>query len=139
VAFCNERLFGTLTATVLVDGKTARALGPALDVALAGLRYGTVAVNIWSAVGFAFGSSAWGAYPGQSPVDIGSGLGFVHNARLVDRPQKTVIRAPFALFPKPPWFVTNRNGDRILSRAAALEADPHWWRLPGIALWAALG
>ncbi len=139
VAFCNERLFGTLTATVLVDGRTARALGPALDAALAGLRYGTVAVNIWSAVGFAFGASAWGAYPGHSPVDIGSGLGFVHNARLVDRPQKTVIRAPFTVFPKPPWFVTNRHGDRILSRAAALEADPHWWRLPGIAWWAARG
>ena len=58
----------------------------------------------------------------------------MHNARLVDRPQKTVIRAPFTLFPKPPWFVTHRYGDRVLSRAAALEADPHWWRMPGIAL-----
>jgi hypothetical protein len=63
----------------------------------------------------------------------------VHNARLVDRPQKSVIEAPFMLFPKPPWFVTHRNGHRALSRVAALQADPHWWRVPGIGLWAMLG
>ncbi|MBN2114682.1 MAG: aldehyde dehydrogenase family protein [Acidimicrobiia bacterium] len=130
VPFCNERLFGTLTATVLADGATSRALGPAWDAALAGLRYGTVAVNIWSAVGFAFGSSTWGAFPGHSPADIGSGMGFVHNARLVDRPQKTVVRSPFTPAFKPPWFLTHRLGDRVLAGAAALEVDRHWWRLP---------
>jgi acyl-CoA reductase-like NAD-dependent aldehyde dehydrogenase len=139
VAFCNERLTGTLDATVIVDGGTARRLGPAYDAALAGLRYGTVAVNMWSAAGFVLGSTPWGGFPGHTPADIGSGIGFVHNARLVDRVQKGVVRAPFTLFPKPPWFVTHRHGDRATSRIAALEADPHWWRLPGIALWAALG
>ena len=139
VAFCNERLSGTLDATVIVDGPTARDMGPAYDAALAGLRYGTVAVNIWSASGFVFGSTPWGAFPGHTSAAIGSGLGFVHNARLVDRPQKAVIRGPFTLFPKPPWFVTHRYSDRALSRVAALEADPHWWRVPGIGLWAALG
>jgi len=138
VAFCNERLAGTLDATLIVDGATARALGPAYDAALAALRYGTVAVNIWSAAGFVFGSTPWGGFPGHTPASIGSGVGFVHNARLVDRGQKGVIRAPFSLFPKPPWFVTHRHGDRALSRVAALAADPHWWRVPGIALWAAL-
>lgn len=139
VAFCNERLTGTLDATVIVDGPTARHLGPAYDAALAGLRYGTVAVNMWSAAGFVFGSTPWGGFPGHTPQDIGSGIGFVHNARLVDRAQKGVIHAPFTLFPKPPWFVTHRHGDRATSRIAALEADPHWWRLAGIAWWAARG
>jgi acyl-CoA reductase-like NAD-dependent aldehyde dehydrogenase len=139
VAFCNERLSGTLDATVIVDGATARGLGPAYDAALAGLRYGTVAVNIWSAAGFVFGSMPWGAFPGHTAADIGSGLGFVHNARLVDRVQKGVIEAPFGLFPKPPWFVTHRNSHRALSRVAALEGDPHLWRVPGIAFWAMLG
>jgi acyl-CoA reductase-like NAD-dependent aldehyde dehydrogenase len=139
VAFCNERLSGTLDATVIVDGPTARDLGPAYDAALAGLRYGAVAVNIWSAAAFVFGSTPWGAFPGHTPADIGSGVGFVHNARLVDRVQKGVIQAPFGLFPKPPWFVTHRNSHRALSRVAALEADPHWWRMPGIGLWAVLG
>ena len=139
VAFCNERLAGTLDATVIVDRATVRDLGPAFDAAVAGLRYGAVAINIWSAGAFVFGATTWGAFPGHTRADIGSGVGVVHNARLVDRPQKTVLRAPFLLFPKPPWFVTHRFGDRALARVAALEADPHWWRLPGIAWWAARG
>jgi acyl-CoA reductase-like NAD-dependent aldehyde dehydrogenase len=139
VAFCNERLAGTLDVTLIVDGATARHLGPAYAAALAGLRYGSVAVNIWSAAAFVFGSTPWGGFPGHTPEHIGSGVGFVHNARLVDRVQKGVIRAPFTLFPKPPWFVTHRHGDRVLSRIAGLEADPHWWRLPGIAWWAVRG
>jgi len=139
VGFCNERLSGTLSATLLVDGQTARELGSALEEGLGALRAGTVGVNIWSAAGFVFGSTTWGAYPGHTLEDIGSGIGVVHNARLVDRPQKTVIRAPFGLFPKPPWFVTHRHADRALVRVAALEVDPHWWRVPGIAFWTALG
>ena len=139
VDFCNDRLVGTLDATLIVDRHTRRGLGPAYDAALAGLRYGTVAVNIWSAAGFVFGGTPWGGFPGHTPADIGSGVGFVHNARLVDRAQKGVLQGPFLLYPRPPWFVTHRFGDKVLSRVAALEADPHWWRVPGIALWAALG
>jgi acyl-CoA reductase-like NAD-dependent aldehyde dehydrogenase len=139
VAFCNERLSGTLDATVIVDRATVRELGPAYDAALGGLRYGAVSVNIWSAAAFVFGATPWGGYPGHTPASIGSGVGFVHNARLVDRIQKGVLQAPFLLYPRPPWYVTHRYGDRALSRVAALEADPHWWRVPGIALWAALG
>jgi acyl-CoA reductase-like NAD-dependent aldehyde dehydrogenase len=139
VSFCNERLTGTLDATMIVDGDTERDLGPAYDAAVAGLHYGAVAVNIWSAAAFVFGSTPWGGYPGHTPQEIGSGVGFVHNARLLDRIEKGVIHAPFPLFPKPPWFVTHRYGDRVIKRIAGLEADPHWWRLPGIAWWAALG
>jgi acyl-CoA reductase-like NAD-dependent aldehyde dehydrogenase len=135
VSFCNQRLSGTLNATVIADGGSVRTLGPAWDAALAGLRYGTVAVNVWGAAGFVLGPTPWGGFPGHTPTAIGSGLGFVHNARLVDRPQKGVVHAPFGLFPKPPWFVTHRNAHRVLSRVAALDADPHLWRLPGIGLW----
>ena len=94
---------------------------------------------MWSAAGSSSARPPGAGSRGTPRRDIGSGIGFVHNARLVDRVQKGVIRAPFTLFPKPPWFVTHRHGDRVVSRIAALEADPHWWRLPGIALWAALG
>jgi acyl-CoA reductase-like NAD-dependent aldehyde dehydrogenase len=139
VGFCNERLAGTLDVTLLVDGPTARSLGPAYEDALAGLRYGTVAVNMWSAAGFVFGATPWGGFPGHTPEAIGSGVGFVHNARLVDRAQKGIVRAPFLLFPKPPWFVTHRYGDRALSQVAALEGDPHWWRVLPIAFWSLLG
>ncbi len=139
VAFCNDRLAGTLSVTVIVDGPTARALGAGLDRAVAGLRYGSVGVNIWGGISFALGSTTWGAYPGHTLSHIGSGMGVVRNARLIDRPQKTVLYSPFPVFPRPPWFVTHRNSHRVLSRVAALEADPHLWRVPGIAFWDMLG
>ena len=69
---------------------------------MAGLRYGAVAINIWSAAAFVFGATTWGAFPGHTPADIGSGVGAVHNARLVDRPQKTVLRAPVPSVPQAP-------------------------------------
>jgi len=138
VAFCNERLAGTLSISVIVDGGTARELGAGLDRAVAGLRYGAVGVNIWGGISFALGSTTWGAYPGHTLTEIGSGIGVVRNARLIDRPQKTVLRSPFTMLLKPPWFVTHRNSHRVLSRAAALDADPHWWRLPGVGFWAML-
>jgi acyl-CoA reductase-like NAD-dependent aldehyde dehydrogenase len=135
VAFCNDRLAGTLSATVIVDRQTERELGPAFEEAVAGLHYGSVGVNIWGGVSFALGSTTWGAFPGHTLEDVGSGMGVVRNARLIDRPQKTVLHYPFTMILKPPWFVTHHNAQRVLARVAALNADPHWWRLPGVALW----
>ena len=129
VAFCNERLRGSLNATLLVDPSTGRDFGPALGRAVGALRYGAIGVNVWAAAAFPLGVTPWGAFPGHPPTDIQSGTGFVHNARLVDRPQKTVMSAPFLQFPKPPWSVFHRHSSETLARAAAFEADPSPWRL----------
>jgi hypothetical protein len=51
-------------------------------------------------------------------------MGFVHNARLIDRPLKTVIEAPFRIFPKPAWSVYHRNSTDTLTALAAFEAEP---------------
>jgi acyl-CoA reductase-like NAD-dependent aldehyde dehydrogenase len=132
VGFCNESLEGTLNVTIVVDPRTRKELGPALDRAVSTLRYGTVAVNIWAAAGFVLGTTPWGAFPGSTLGNAGSGIGFVHNARLIDRPEKTVIRGPFWQYPKPVWFVTHRNAHRVMPRVARLEASPAPWRLPGV-------
>ncbi|HSM01073.1 MAG TPA: aldehyde dehydrogenase family protein [Acidimicrobiia bacterium] len=124
VAFCNERLRGTLNATILIDPGTAKSIGPALDRAVSDLRYGTVAVNVWAAAGFPIGVTPWGAYPGHTLQDIQSGIGFVHNARLIDRPQKAVITAPFRLVPAPPWSVFHRRGGPALRETTMFEARP---------------
>jgi len=129
VAFCNERLRGTLNATVLVDPATGRSLGPALGRAVGALRYGAIGINVWGAAAFPLGVTPWGAFPGQSSTDIGSGTGFVHNARLVDRPEKTVVTAPFLHVPKPAWSVFHGRSSQALARAAAFEADPGLGRL----------
>ncbi len=144
VSFCNEKLWGTLGANIIVHPRTARALGAELEQAIADLRYGCVGINAWTGVGFLLAPASWGAFPGHTPDDIQSGSGVVHNSLLFDRPQKSVVRAPFypfprglwhgqrALLPKPPWFITNRRGRALGQRLTAFEAAPGFRHLPGI-------
>ncbi len=136
VAFSNERLRGTLNATIIVDRDTLKSSVGAVERSIDSLRYGTVGLNLWAAAGFPLGVTPWGAYPGHTLDDIGSGIGFVHNARLIDRPQKTVIRAPFTMWPRPAWSVFHRNAATALARTTAFEAAPSLAKLPGI-IWAA--
>ena len=95
-AFANEALWGSLNATVIVDPRSARepSVAAALDRAIAGLRYGTVSLNHWSAIGYGLGITPWGAFPGPTRQDIQSGTGFVHNPLMFSRVEKTVVRAP---------------------------------------------
>ncbi|NTW97880.1 MAG: aldehyde dehydrogenase [Oscillochloris sp.] len=144
VAFCNERLMGTLSASIIAHPTTLRELGPAFDDALAALRYGAIGVNIWSAAAFLIAEGTWGAHPGHTEDNIESGMGVVRNALMFDRPQKTVVRGSFYPFPrswlhgdpsflpKPPWFVTNRTACRTARMVTALAVDPKLTHLPVI-------
>lgn len=144
VRFCNENLWGTLGATVIIHPATVKELGPAFEDAIAELRYGTVGVNIWSGVGFLLAEAAWGAYPGHTLDDVQSGIGWVHNTKFFDRPQKSVIYGPFypyprsmlkgqmTMLPKPPWFVLHRNGHSVNRRFTEYEYDHSLARVPGI-------
>ncbi|MBL1287542.1 aldehyde dehydrogenase family protein [Streptomyces sp. NPDC057067] len=149
--FANEKLPGTLGATLLVHPRTRRAHPTAVDAAVAGLRYGTVGVNCWSAFGFLLGYTPWGAFPGHTRQEIGSGIGFVHNAFMLEDVEKTVLNAPFApaprgwftgspsLSPRPPYFVTNRTARTTVERLTGYTTAPNWRRLPGIFLSALRG
>ena len=144
VDFCNHRLAGTLGANVLAHPRTLRALGDRLEDELARLRYGTIAVNAWTGVGFMIPQAVWGAYPGHTRDDVQSGIGHVHNALLFSRPQKSVVTGPFAPFPrslllgethtapKPPWFVTNETAETTAQLWTRLMGDPSPLRLPGL-------
>ncbi len=124
VAFCNGTLWGTLNATILVHPATEGepAVAAALDRAVADLRYGTVAINGWAALGYGLVVTPWGAYPGADPSDIQSGVGFVHDTLMLSRAEKTVIRAPFRPLPKPVWFAGHRTTHRLAPRLARFEA-----------------
>lgn len=136
VHFANETLWGTLGANLIVHPKTMREHAAACDKAIAALRYGCVAVNAWTGVGFLLTQTTWGAFPGHTIDDVRSGIGVVHNSHLFSRAQKSVVYAPFApfprslagyggaLLPKPPWFVTNRKADRIGRALCRFEAHP---------------
>ena len=134
VAFANDTLWGTLNATLIVHPRTQRepAAGAAVERALSDLRYGTVSVNAWAALGFALGVTTWGAFPGNSPTAIGSGVGVVHNTMMFARPQKSVIRGPFRPLLKPIWYVSHRTIHRLAARLSRFEASPTPAGLPAI-------
>ncbi len=144
VRTANERFAGTLGVNLIAHPRTIAALGPALDEAIAELRYGTVAVNSWTALGFLTATATWGAYPGHTPADIGSGIGMVHNALLLDKAERTVLRGPFrpaprsvlhgelAMTPRPPWFVTNKTAATTGRLLTEFAARPRWSALPAI-------
>ena len=139
VEFCNRTLWGTLCGSIIVHPWVQGLLGGALEEAIAALRYGTVAVNQWTALGYLWGSPTWGAWPGHAPNDIQSGVGAVHNTFLFDKPEKSVIYGPFRVWPKPAWFVTNRQTHRVFLRLFELERSPSPWKAMRIALTAVSG
>jgi acyl-CoA reductase-like NAD-dependent aldehyde dehydrogenase len=135
-AFCNDVLWGSLGATIIASPASTkdRDVADALERAVADLRYGSIGVNLWHGVSFALGTTTWGAYPGHPRTDIQSGTGVVGNAFMFDRPQKSVVRAPFRSRPKPPWFATATDSYDVMRRFVAFEADPSAAKIPGLLL-----
>jgi acyl-CoA reductase-like NAD-dependent aldehyde dehydrogenase len=133
-AFCNDVVWGALSMTLLADPRTMSdpVTGPAIEQAIADLRYGSIGVNLWHAMSFAFSSTVWGAYPGHPAIDIQSGNGFVGNAYLFAHPQKSVVRGPFVASPAPAWFATNANAGVTMRKLLAFEVKPSWAKLPGL-------
>jgi aldehyde dehydrogenase (NAD(P)+) len=146
VEHANEKLAGTLGVNVLIDPRTRRRVGEAFDDLIAELRYGTVAINTWTGLGFLTATASWGAYPGATIDDIQSGTGIVHNALLLDDVERTVVEGAFrpfprsiaggefSLFPKAPWFSTARSAHTTGRLLAGYAAHPSWAKLPGIFL-----
>ena len=135
----------TLGATILIHPRTIRQIGrDRLEDILAGLRYGTIGVNIWSGAGFLLAQGTWGAHPGHARDDIQSGTGVVHNSYLFGRPQKTVVYGPFAPFPRslllgethtaptPLYFVTNETAETTARRVTEFATAPSPAKLPAI-------
>lgn len=135
VEFANARLWGNLCATILVHPRSLQdpATAAALERAIADLRYGTVAVNVWAAASYLTFLAPWGAFPGNSADDIQSGRGFVHNSLRFAHPEKSVLRAPFRIRPRPVWFLSRgRQAAQVFRRLADCEAAPSPWKVPAI-------
>ena len=133
VRFVNERVWGTLSATVVVSPQSLRdpPTARALERALVDLRYGTVALNLWAGWGFGIGTP-WGGRPGSAPPEIQSGHGFVHNTGMLEGVEKTVLRHPITSFPKPVTSASHRTLHRIGPPLTSLQAGGSWLRLPGL-------
>ncbi|MGU3432249.1 aldehyde dehydrogenase family protein [Actinomycetes bacterium M1A6_2h] len=144
VATANEDFIGTLGVNIVAHPDTLADLGSELETLIESLKYGTVAVNAWTALGFLTAGAPWGAFPGHTLDDVQSGIGVVHNAYLIERPERTVARGPFrpaprsilnremALTPKPPWFVTNKTAATTGRLMTVFAGKPSWAKLPAL-------
>ncbi|MBZ5589417.1 MAG: aldehyde dehydrogenase family protein [Acidobacteriia bacterium] len=134
VAFANDTLWGTLNVGLIVHPKSLRdpRVAAAVDRAIENLRFGTVAVNHWSAAGYALVTTPWGGFSGSDIYDVKSGSGEVHNTLMFSRVQKNVIWGPFRVWPVPCWFPTCRTGHVVARRLSEFEARPSLLKLPGI-------
>jgi acyl-CoA reductase-like NAD-dependent aldehyde dehydrogenase len=151
IAYCNENLHGTLGANIIIHPNTMRVLGEKWDNIIRELKYGCIAINAWTGLGFLTVQTPWGAFPDHTLDDIQSGIGFVHNTYMFDRVERTVIEAPFrpfprnllhgslTLLPKPPWFVTNRKADVLGKLLTRFQHQPSFLKIPRIFLNALLG
>jgi aldehyde dehydrogenase (NAD(P)+) len=134
VRFANDRLWGTLSAGLVVHPPTMKdvATGAAVERAITQLRYGTVTVNVWSGLSFAFASPPWGAHPSSTPGDIQSGTGWVHNTPMLEGIEKAVMRHPITAMPKPAYSLTHRSAHLLMPRMTALEERASWTKVPAV-------
>ncbi|WP_339768234.1 aldehyde dehydrogenase family protein [uncultured Paraglaciecola sp.] len=152
ITFSNEKLYGTLGSNIVIHPKTIKQIGKKrFESIIAELRYGTIAINTWSGLGFLTTACPWGAFPGHTLQDVQSGIGFAHNTFMFDQPERVIVRAPWrpfprnllsgdiTLLPKPPWFVTNKKQHKVGMLLTQFQHTPGWLKLPRIFLNALLG
>lgn len=145
IDYANRQLYGTLGANIVIHPRTIAQIGRRrFEELLIELRYGTIAINAWTGLGFLTPQATWGAFPGHTLADVQSGIGMVHNTCLFDKPERTVVEVPFrpfprnlvsfsfSLLPRPPWFVTNRKADVLGKLLLAFQHRPSFLKLPRI-------
>jgi aldehyde dehydrogenase (NAD(P)+) len=138
--FLNERVWGTLNAMLLVPKAVSEEpeLARSLDAALGALRYGAVGVNVWPAVTYGIGTLPWGGHPSGTLANVQSGLGWGHNALLVQHVEKTVLWAPSVPGIKPFWYPGHRSLGRLGRGFVEFMAAPSPVRMVPLVM-AALG
>lgn len=139
--FCNDRLWGTLSAIVVIHPQTEKdpVVAKALYDAVDELRYGAVGINQWTGLVYALVTPPWGAHPSSTLKNVQGGLGWVHNTFMLEGIEKTVLRGPLTVFPKPPWFVSSKTAHEIGPKLVEMEMAPSLLNVPGIAIAALRG
>jgi acyl-CoA reductase-like NAD-dependent aldehyde dehydrogenase len=134
--FCNDTLWGTLNATIVIHPRVESdaSIARALEKAIVDLRYGSVAINHWPALVYGYVTPPWGGHPSATLKDIQSGLGWVHNTFMLEGIDKSVVRGPLRVGIKPAWFYDNTKTHVIGERLLHFEAAPSWLKAPALAI-----
>jgi hypothetical protein len=156
--FCNDRLPGSLCASITVPSGGALVLDRYLNTCISQLRYGCVCINQWSGLAYSLLTPGWGGNPlsgrsygrsgdGQASSaggalhdkKVGSGDGFVHNTFLLDRLEKTVLRGPLIDSIKPVWFPEHRYPLELATALFNYYAQDSLKNATGVLKYGALG
>ncbi|MCH2201179.1 MAG: aldehyde dehydrogenase family protein [Fuerstiella sp.] len=132
VAFVNDQLYGTLSASITLSNGLQRSERAWLERIIGSMRYGSVCLNQWSGLAYGLISTPWGAWPGSTYEDVQSGIGSVHNTYLLANHEKSVLRGPLVNSPKPIWFPSHRKADSVGWKLLELYHRPGLLRLPGL-------
>jgi len=95
VKFCNEKLYGSLCATVVVDDSTSKQYNGIIQHALSDLKYGTVSINAMACFGWFNPSLYWGNYKKKEDDGKESGVGHFGNLLGYEHAVKSVITDSF--------------------------------------------
>ena len=147
IAWANENLYGTLGSNILIHPATIREIGrQKFERILADFKYGMIAVNAWTGVGFLLPTLPWGGFPGASLQNVGSGIGTVHNTMMIENSERTVLEGPFrpfprslfsrtpSIMPRPPWFVTAKKQNAVGRQLTHFYHRPSLAKLPRLLL-----
>ena len=137
VRFANKMLWGTLTASIIIDPRSAanKHTAEQLELSIQQLKYGTVAINsAFTALSFITATAAWGAYPGSTMTDIQSGRGWVHNTSMVEGIEKMVARFPISSSRKPFYFNSHKKKLALARKLIDYEVNQSWNKIPSILL-----
>jgi len=128
--FCNDDVWGNLSASIYIHTETEAAQKDAFEKAIVDLKYGGVAINQWTALNYVY-ALPWGAYPGNDFRNIISGNGFVNNSFMIDDVSKGVVRFPLRLplgF-RPNFAVGSKNSEGVSDAAGDLALQPGLYNL----------
>lgn len=141
VEFVNKKLWGSLTANLIVHPKSMKdpKIAEAIERAITRLKYGVVTINGLNGMSFVSGVAPWGAHPGSTSTNIQSGQGWVHNSVMLDGIEKAVMWWPLTSFPKPAWHPSHKTGHKLMRKLTELERNASWTKVPGVVFTAMQG
>jgi hypothetical protein len=125
IDYCNNTLWGNLGVTVLFKKYKNKKNKHISDLYVNELKYGTVAINEWSAIGFIIPTLPWGGFPGNKDNDIQSGQDFVHNSLFFESVENGIVYSKFRMsnLIDPLWFVTNKKGKKVFKNLTYFQID----------------
>ena len=115
IDYCNNELWGNLGVSVIKKNHNNKFNKHITNSYIENLKYGTIAINEWAAIGYIIPQLPWGGFPGNKDNDIQSGQSVVHNSMLFESPLKGIVETKFRIsrLIDPPWFITNRKSRRL--------------------------